>query len=314
MMKLSRTRTLLELRVGENAAVDVVLYVRRQDLQWFNNNNNPKEAMHHKDNNNNNNSNNETDEFAAVESNKNDDTTSTMNRHQHDDRSDELFALLGQSVLPRMFPREIPAFHYRRHPHRKPPPLGPGGIPILAGERGTSSAKQQGGIYSGNNNVNTKPTNKKGAKRKRGATTTTGKAKTAKQKAEALLGLGDDDDGDDDPSNTTARANKQPPKEVYYAFGQTLQLAYRCEEVVKGHAASFAFCSDNDNGDDDDSNNNNSSKNNEGLLRELDKLPKRIVAWCFPYNPSQPSEPDPTNGGFLLPERIPIAQLFRGGI
>ena len=263
-MKLTRTRTHLELRVGDHAAVDVVLHVRQADMAWFNQEDN-------KDVNNNNNNNN-------------------PNLVNH---TTDLWQVLEQSVLPRMLHKQVEDAHYygattskgsRGDAQRRPPPvLGRGGIPILAGEASGSSSS------SSNTATTTKRGTKKGAKRKR-----------AKAKETTTF-----EEEDEKETNKT-----KPEKQVYYAFGQTLQLAYRCEDVSKSNSASFTFRKDDD--DDDNTNNSNNSNNESGILQELHKLPKRVVAWVFPFDPSQPTQVDPTNGGFPIPERIPIAHLFRG--
>lgn len=238
-MKLKRTRTFLELRVGDATVVDVVLYLRQADLEWFNTAKPPR----------------------PVADEPGDDQEEDAVPMDH---STDLFQVLEQSVLPRMLHREIEDSHYRRDPASKPPPLGPHGIPILAGEE---DGKRQ-----------TANTSKKGAKRKR----TNTKAKAAAK--EALL---EDED-----------AKSKPEKDVYYAFGKTLQLAYRCEDMGKTTAESFVFRDEKD------------AQDGNGILQGLDKLPKRIVAWVFPFDPSKPPEIDPTDGGFPLPERIPIAHNY----
>ena len=43
---------------------------------------------------------------------------------------------------------------------------------------------------------------------------------------------------------------------------------------------------------------------------QLKKLPKRVVLWCYPFDQSNPTEPIPRNGGFPRPEMIPLSSLF----
>ena len=40
------------------------------------------------------------------------------------------------------------------------------------------------------------------------------------------------------------------------------------------------------------------------------KLNKRILLWCYPFDPSKPSEPNPPGGGFPRPEMVPLSSLF----
>ena len=248
-LHLTKTRTYLELRVGSNACVEVLLYLRQADLAWFNNNDDDKNDTH---------------------------TT-------------DLFQVLEQSVLPRMMPQEIEDLHYKHNRETtQPPPLGPGGIPILVGHDTKNN---------NNNNNGKKQSNAKkagGNKRKR---------LTAKEKATAAF------------QEEQAKQDSKRQKDVYYAFGETLQLAYKWEDIgskgASNNSALFVFRNNDD--DDDASNNNNGNDQNQGILCQLDKLPKRIVAWVFPFDPSKPTQVDPADGGFPLPERIPIAHLFRGG-
>jgi hypothetical protein len=223
-MKLSRTRTSLELRVGSNASVRLLLHVRQKDLKWYN-----ADASEH---------------------------------------TKELWKLIENSVLPRLMNGEITDSHHKFQGTRKPPPLGRRGIEISASFLTDASAK------------NTKATNKKGAKRKRATS-------KSKSKAAALL------------EEAEADNKEKAPKDIYYAFGKALKLVYKCEPVPQSQSASFVFRPPDP------------TKANDGILQQLDKLSHRIVAWCFPYDPTNPTEADPTDGGFPRPERIPIAYLFR---
>jgi hypothetical protein len=229
-MKLSRTRTSLELRVGSNASVRVLLHVRQTDLEWFN-----------------------------------------ANAKEH---TEDLWKLMEDSVLPRLMHGEIEDSHHTFQGTTKPPPLGRRGIEISASYSRTDMAGHQ---------QNVKAPNKKGAKRKR----VTSKAK---RWAAALL--------DEAEGNKKEKARKN----AYYAFGKALKLVYKCEEVPQSQSASFVFRPPD------------STRTNDGILQQLDKLSQQIVAWCFPYDPSHPTEADPTDGGFPRPERIPIAYLFREGV
>eukprot|EP00977_Amphora_coffeiformis_P024706 scaffold16706_cov153-Amphora_coffeaeformis.AAC.4 len=173
-MKLHRTRTHLELRVGDAAVVDVVLYLRQADLEWFNTD--PRESS-----------------CAEEDDDEEEEDTAVL------DHGTDLFQVLEQSVLPRMLHTEVEQSHYKQYPASKPPPLGPHGIPILAGD---DSKKQPVNI------------GKKGTKRKR---------PTAKEKAAAARAEEEDE-------------KAKSEKDVYYAFGKTLQLAYRCEPIPDSNA------------------------------------------------------------------------------
>jgi hypothetical protein len=266
-MKLKRTRTYLELRVGSRLLVEVVLYIRQTDLAWFNH-----EDRHGKD----------ITENVTIGVNNDDDDDDDNHSSTQVDHGKDLLAVLETSVLPRMMHQEVEDLYYKPYPKKlKPPPLGAQGIPILTGD-----------------NQSTKSSKKKQQNSKRGS------KRTAKNKGKGMVDV--DEDIDD---NTTKRTTE---KEVFYAFGQSLQLAYKCEDIAlhKSKSMTLVFPEPNDQPDDDAK----KTRQGEGILYELDRLPKRIVAWIFPFDPTQPNQPDPTDGGFPIPERIPIAHLIRHGV
>jgi hypothetical protein len=197
--------------------------------------------------------------------------------------------------------------------------LGPGGIPV--------------NVVAENNKKKTSANNNKRAgKNKKGgaAAATTAAAATAggtkrkrggKNKLEPPTiqngGVGDED-------RTT-----KIERDVFYAFGESIQVAYRWEEIQeqKHSTVTLVYCDNsaaNDDDDDDDDSNDGTTltknasssssgknKNNNNNMRQLEPLSKRILSWCYPFDPNNQSEPDPPGGGFPLPERIPIASLFR---
>ena len=185
------------------------------------------------------------------------------------DHGTDLLQVLSQSVIPREFEKTVEKTFYKRNPHLKPPPkLGQGGIPIWTGPDKPKQPKYN--------------QNKRGKKRR--------------AKPIAFTEPANEEGEDED-------APRKIERNVYYAFGQTLQLAYRLEDITerKGRSATLVFRE----------NNQTERKEEEGIMTELARLPKRIVAWIYPYDPKKPNELDPSDGGFPNPERIPIAQLFR---
>ena len=93
-----------------------------------------------------------------------------------------------------------------------------------------------------------------------------------------------------------AENEKKAKKDVYYAFGEWLQLAYRKQDLPPwnqgGHTLFFKE------GDE------------QGFTDRL-KLPARLLIWCSRINPAGKTRPDPDNVGFYREEMIPIASLFR---
>ena len=186
----------------------------------------------------------------------------------------ELLRLLQSSVLPRLFADEIEQNHAAIC-HTKPPPnLGPGGVPITIGEKNTQKKKAAAtkATTANNNTINDN-------KRKRGLS----KKKQAELKRQ---------------QEEAAREQRKNEKDIYYATGETIRIAYRLEPA-SASGATLLFRNDDD-GDGDES-----SKKHAGF-RALKKLSKRILVWCYPANAEQP-----VSEGFLRPEVLPIASLFR---
>ena len=111
-------------------------------------------------------------------------------------------------------------------------------------------------------------------------------------------------------------------QDVSYVFGETLQITYKMEEISVSMSATIMYHpthrskqTKKENEEDDDSSNNYSSDIISEPKRLCDffhrpKLSKRILLWCYPFDPSKPSEPNPPGGGFPRPEMIPLSSLF----
>ena len=87
---------------------------------------------------------------------------------------------------------------------------------------------------------------------------------------------------------------QKPDKEVYYSFGETIQLAYRRQELKSSQGATIFY-----------------KAKEKGNFLELPKLSHRILIWCSKLDPHNKTNPDQLNVGFHRPELIPIASLFR---
>jgi hypothetical protein len=89
---------------------------------------------------------------------------------------------------------------------------------------------------------------------------------------------------------------KKVKKDVYFAFGEILQLAYRKQDLPTWNQAGRTIFFNNG--------------NDEGF-HDRPKLQARLLIWCSKINPQNKTDPDPDNVGFLRDEMIPIASLFR---
>lgn len=89
---------------------------------------------------------------------------------------------------------------------------------------------------------------------------------------------------------------ERPKRDVSHVFGDALRVTYRVEELNANESATLIFPKRSD-----------SSK----TFRQLPKISKRIILWCYPVDKNNPTEPAPEGGGFPRPEMLPIASLFR---
>lgn len=131
------------------------------------------------------------------------------------------------------------------------------------------------------------------------------------------------------PVNKGKDRQQKSNSEIRYLFGESIQITYKIEEISTSKCATLVFNVEGDNHDDDTStvselNENRSRKRKQNSKCERDqfmesnitftqlrKIPKRLVIWCFPFDPKKPMEPYPCDGGFPRPEFIPITSLFK---
>jgi hypothetical protein len=180
-----------------------------------------------------------------------------------------LMDLLENSILPRWFTDEI-VQDMSKHLQRKVPPpvLGPGGIQVVTGEANVlaqqkkqQQEKQQQG--------------KKGKRRRGGAKAAAAAAAAAAAEQQRI-----------------ADAKK---KDVYYAFSETMQIAYRLQEIATKHQSiqpTLVFT-------------------DKIKMQALIKLPRRILLWCSPPERTSINKESDKSGGFYRPEFIPMASIFR---
>lgn len=203
----------------------------------------------------------------------------------HQQNFKQIFHLLSTSILPRMFSDEVEESHAKITKKKRPPTmLGPGGVPLDLGERHAATKPTASNQQSTLNNPN---------KRKRGKGA--GVAAAAAKKVAVEKKLLESKHG-----NETG---------IYYAFGNSIQLTYHLidenpkEKTKPGVTLVFHEKMD-------DQKNQEDGGKNKGSFRHLIKLSKRIILWCYPYDPAHPNEPDP-EGGMPRPEMIPLSDLFR---
>ena len=86
-------------------------------------------------------------------------------------------------------------------------------------------------------------------------------------------------------------------KDVYFAFGELLQLAYRKEELPAWNQAGKTLLFKGD--------------GKEKGFQDRALLSARLLIWCSRVDPANPTNPDAENVGFYREEMIPIDSLFR---
>jgi hypothetical protein len=190
-----------------------------------------------------------------------------------------LMDLLQHSILPRWFTDEI-VQDMSKHLERKAPPpvLGPGGVPVVIGEANVlaqQKKQQQQAAAAG----------KKGKRRRGGA----------KQAAAAAAAAAEQQ-----------RLAETKKKDVYYAFGETMQIAYRLHEIATKNQSAHPTLVFTE----------SSSTTTSGKIKmqSLIKLPRRILLWSSPPSPtanSASNEESDRDGGFYRPEFIPMGSIFR---
>lgn len=173
---------------------------------------------------------------------------------------DEIMDLLQTSILPRNFSHEIENVN-----GKKIPELGPGGIEVTSGEK--NHDQQQRKAAGGN----------KGRKRKR---------LTKKQLA--------------DLEREKEKLEQRKNKDIYYALGRQVKLAYRLQEHEPKGKPAVTLLYNN-------SNDNDARKEEEKKFRSLTKLSKKILIWCYP---SSMDDDDMDTGSLVRPDFIPMADLF----
>jgi hypothetical protein len=161
---------------------------------------------------------------------------------------EEVYELLSESVIPRMFGDTIEQYHVKRQPHLFPDKL-------LVGSKNNTSTT---GTTNAKGNSKRKP--RKGAKA---------------------------------APSTESSDEKKPEKDIYFSFGETVQLAYRKKPLPSPPGKTIFFKED--------------GEGFEGFT----KLSSRLLIWISQIDPKNKTNPDAPGVGFHRPEMIPISALFR---
>jgi hypothetical protein len=94
---------------------------------------------------------------------------------------------------------------------------------------------------------------------------------------------------------------KKPDKDVYFSFGELIQLAFRKQDTSSSSSGRTIFYKTKSDNDD----------TTTSLFEDCPKLPHRLLIWISKIDPQNKVNPDPSGVGFYRPEMIPISSLFR---
>mmetsp|Transcript_20330 Transcript_20330/g.24263 ORF Transcript_20330/g.24263 Transcript_20330/m.24263 type:complete len:310 (+) Transcript_20330:59-988(+) len=293
------TRTLLELSVGKTHTIEVLVHLRTDDLDWWNRD---------------------------------------LARH-----AEQLIKLISRRILPVECRDEIEDYHADRTNWNNGDNQR-GVMQTKASTASTMSAsasarskkkRTTGEVISHRSRKNSRMTNKLKEKE---ATKTGGVGTRSRTSAS------------NSSSFTTSRINGKtstmkagnnlvPTKEkvvganngrpyasgldIKFAFGDDdIQVTYKVEVVKTMNSATLSYNIIRDASSCGGGSHNNitkaAKKPSDGKVikrlssfRRLEKLPKRIVIWCYPFDPLNPKELTlEKGGGFPRPEMIPISSLF----
>eukprot|EP00559_Dactyliosolen_fragilissimus_P005840 CAMPEP_0184858972 /NCGR_PEP_ID=MMETSP0580-20130426/3996_1 /TAXON_ID=1118495 /ORGANISM="Dactyliosolen fragilissimus" /LENGTH=279 /DNA_ID=CAMNT_0027355357 /DNA_START=62 /DNA_END=901 /DNA_ORIENTATION=+ len=267
-------RTLLELRVGKTHLIEVLVYLRSEDVVWWN---------------------------------------EDLSSHRT-----QLLEIISKRVLP---------IELKENTHVRKRRLEEVGSDIRSMEGDNASSHVVGEKFSGAI-ATRKGKRKRGFMRKRGGVKGGKSVNTTldyeNYDAAGSNGINKDSrekhngdkskrgQGDSGKSSLLNKASSSLSSEtnVTFLFGKSIQITYMMEDISKSLGATLVFSKIKKNMPNVS---NASRKKNLPNLIELIKYPKRIVLWCYPFDPNNPTKPITHGGGFPRPEMIPMISLFSEG-
>jgi hypothetical protein len=98
-------------------------------------------------------------------------------------------------------------------------------------------------------------------------------------------------------------------------MGESIQITYKLQPIADlYHYCTFIYDSSFSEDEEEvkDSGNEKPTSLTRLKLHTMRTLSQRIVLWCFPFDPNEPTKPIPfVDGGFPRQDMIPMASLFR---
>jgi hypothetical protein len=209
------------------------------------------------------------------------------------DVTQEFLDLLEQSVLPRMFGKEMEDYHKMVNPEV----LGGGsGYEEDIGKVGAKNKRKKG-----NASAATATSKGNGGKKKLKSTSIAAACTTSTKKKSIAAGNDDTD---------LQEVTKE--RDVYYAFGEVIQLAYRRHPVTAATSHKTILYKQTQNHHQAPKTSISSSPPSASGFRDFLKLSHRLLIWISKIDPEQKTNPDPEGVGFYRgTELLPTSSLFR---
>ena len=171
-------------------------------------------------------------------------------------------------------------------------------------------------------------TAKKGSRKKKGTTSAKGKQKVP-EKPEDMKSVQEFFNKPEEPkkrkatSSGTTKSKSKKVKEVQVSerkylkslpykrlYGDTIQICYQMQDLATRHTAYLSYDAPSASSTEPNESSTTNNKRHLSKFKSLPLIPKRIVLWCYPFDPDNPCDPNLDLDGFARPDLVPIAQLF----
>ena len=196
----------------------------------------------------------------------------------HEEINGDFLELLEASVIPRMFGEEFEDFHRKENPSIFP---------------------------QENDEISGLTSKSRGGKRKRNVAIGKKQHRT-KHRGLAAIKKKDSDEND-----------KNPDKDIYFSFGQFIQLAYKKQPINNDKSSWTILFRSNGNNKNGENESKIRAPKQDGSFHDRKKLSHRLLVWISKSDVATSTSKDEDTlvsrpgEGIYRPEMIPISKLFR---